>query len=135
MTAADVIQPSASVASTGLGIRYIGDWAYGYSGVVGADTADTLIMEFTTGSGFIDMKLVIMNSSGSGDDFIYSIYLNDVISLKWYALGVQDPLAGKNPIPLLLPPFTKFTLRADNQGSGTKRDHTANFVGRVYGAT
>ena len=128
------VQPSASVAATGLGIRYIGDWAYGFSGIVACTNANTLMMEFTSGSGFIDMQLVVMNSSGAGDDFLYSLYLNDVISIQWYALGVQDPLAGKNPIPVLIPPFTKFTLRGDNQGATTERNHTVNFSGRVYGA-
>ena len=128
------VQPSASVAATGLGIRYIGDWAFGFSGIVPCDNNNTLMMEFTSGSGFIDMQLVVMNSSGAGDDFLYSLYLNDVISIQWYALGVQDPLAGKNPIPVLIPPFTKFTLRGDNQGATTERHHTVNFSGRVYGA-
>jgi len=128
------VQPAASVAAPGLGIRYIGDWAYGFSGIVACDNNNTLMMEFTSGSGFIDMQLVVMNSSGAGDDFLYSLYLNDVISIQWYALGVQDPLAGKNPIPVLIPPFTKFTLRGDNQGATTERNHTVNFSGRVYGA-
>jgi len=124
----------ASQTITGSELQYTQDnkRCYGYSGIIGCTNANTLLMEFTTGSGFIEMQLVVMNSSGAGDDFLYSLYLNDVISIQWYALGVQDPLAGKNPIPLLIPPFTKFTLRGDNQGATTARDHTANFVGRVY---
>jgi len=133
MMKAEPLPPDASIASVGPGIRYIGNWAYGFSGIVACDNNNTLMMEFTSGNGFIDMQLVVMNSSGAGDDFLYSLYLNDVISIQWYALGVQDPLAGKNPIPLLLPPFTKFTLRADNQGATTARAHTANFSGKVYG--
>jgi len=132
--ATEAVLSTASIASTGPGIRYIGsNWAYGFSGIVGCTNLNTLIMEFTTGAGLIDMQLVVMNSSGSGDDFLYTLYLNDIISVQWYALGVQDPLAGKNPIPLLIPPFTKFTLRGDNQGATTERNHTANFIGRVYG--
>jgi len=132
------VQPNASVAATGPGIRYIGEkpqlFTYGFSGIVPCRNNNTLIMEFTTGSGFIDMQLLVFNGSGDSDDFLYTLYLNEIISVQWYALGVQDPLAGKNPIPLLIPPFTKFTLRGDNQGSSTERNHTANFIGRVYGA-
>lgn len=130
------VQPNASVAATGLGIRYIGKFAYGYSGIVGCDNNDTIMMEFTTGSGFIDMKVLVCNSVSlsTGDDFRYSVYLNDVICTQWYGLGVQDPLAGRNPLPFLIPPFTKMTIRADNQGGTAKRDHTVNIVGRVYGA-
>ena len=121
-------------AGTGPGITYIDNWAYGFSGIVECTNANTLIMEFTSGAGVIDMQLIVMNSSGAGDDFLYSVYLNEIITIQWYALGVQDPLAGKNPIPLLIPPYTTFTLRGDNQGATTARAHTANFSGRVYGA-
>ena len=57
MTEADVIQPSASVASTGKGIRYIGEYAYAYSGSLAVGTgAFEDLLEFTTGSGIIRAK-------------------------------------------------------------------------------
>ena len=55
------VPPEASVASTGKGIRYVGNWAYAHSGsVTNVDTgaaAQTTILDFTSGSGFIVAKL------------------------------------------------------------------------------
>ena len=47
------IQPGASIAATGLGIRYIGNYAYAYSGPVAADNTagGTALLDFTSGSG------------------------------------------------------------------------------------
>ena len=53
MPETDTIPVSASIASTGTGIRYIGDYAYAYSGIVQASGSDTTALDFTTGSGVI----------------------------------------------------------------------------------
>ena len=54
MPETDVIPTSASVASTGLGIRYIGDHAYALAGEYTADTTTQTVLDFTTGTGYID---------------------------------------------------------------------------------
>ena len=53
MPETDTIPVSASIASTGKGIRYIGSHAYAYSGSVGVDNNETTLLEFTTGAGYI----------------------------------------------------------------------------------
>ena len=53
MPETDTIPVSASVASTGLGIRYIGDWAFAYSGLWASSTTESTELDFTTGSGII----------------------------------------------------------------------------------
>ena len=55
MPETDTIPVSASIASTGKGIRYIGDHAYAYSGAVALDntTDENTYLEFTSGSGYI----------------------------------------------------------------------------------
>ena len=58
MPETDTIPVSASVASTGLGIRYIGDWAYANSGWLSVATgADTVLLDFTSGAGMIKADL------------------------------------------------------------------------------
>ena len=49
----DPVQPEASVVQTGLGIRYVQDWAYAYSGVVQANGADKTALDFISGTGLI----------------------------------------------------------------------------------
>ena len=54
MPETDTIPVSASVASTGKGIRYIGDYAWALSGdIATSSTAYIEHLAFTTGSGFI----------------------------------------------------------------------------------
>ena len=54
----DTIPVSASIASTGPGIRYIGDYAYANSGWLAVATgADTVLLDFTSGAGMIKADL------------------------------------------------------------------------------
>jgi len=132
MTAADV-QPSASVVSTGKGIRYIQDRAYAYSGIIGIDNSDTTLVEFTSGSGLITAKIQVQNGSGSGDDMRYDVTLNGTIVARWTysATPNVDPLP---PLYLVIPPLTVVKISGLNQTGASSRNHTAIFTGRVYGA-
>jgi len=129
----DAIPVSASIASTGLGIRYIGNHAYAYSGIVGINDSDTTLVEFTSGSGFITAKLQVQNGSGSGDDMRYDVTLNGTIVARWTysATPNVDPLP---PLYLVIPPFTIVKVSGLNQTGASSRNHTATFTGRVYGA-
>ena len=74
MPATDTIPVSASVASTGKGIRYIGDYAYAYSGTieVTGTTTEITMLEFTTGSGLIKAELRFMSVEEGGNDLNFS---------------------------------------------------------------
>ena len=65
MPETDVIPTSASVASTGPGIRYIGDHCYAMSGAItstgSATGADTSYLNFVTGTGYIVAKIIWIN--------------------------------------------------------------------------
>ena len=69
MPETDTIPVSASVASTGKGIRYIGDYAYAYSGTdaITAAAGETTKLEFTTGSGLIVAQFDAFNGDLSSD--------------------------------------------------------------------
>ena len=138
MTEADVIQPSASIASTGKGIRYIGNWAYAFSGkeIINATNAD--LLDFTTGSGFI---LADIQWGGDGVDsgqITYTIEINGVnVMYKRCPAGGSDPRndfeIGTTRVKMLIPPFTRFVLNIDN-GTAVNYDCTVWLSGRVYGA-
>ena len=54
--ATEAVPANASVASTGLGIRYIGEHAYALSGIerdAGTGGANTTLLNFTSGAGYI----------------------------------------------------------------------------------
>ena len=143
MTEADVIQPSASIASPGLGLRYIGkDHCYAFSGAVAASDSEQTVLDFTTGSGYIVATLTMtapiqMSAGGvaAGNVRGYQLDFNNQ-TVGLYKMESQDetmPTAMEAQI--LIPPFTAVILTCiDNAGSAVRLG-TANITGRVYGAT
>ena len=135
MTEADVIQPSASIASTGKGIRYIGNHCYAYSGLItdnDSGYAAITALDFTSGSGYIDAKLSILSDEYAGAVLLTEIQLNEhpVVRLNLDASGAGS-YQFDNPFYLLIPPFTHFVLKV---GANSTVIFTAMITGRVYGA-
>ena len=85
MPETDTIPVSASVASTGKGIRYIGDYAYAYSGkiVINNETVDFL--DFTSGAGYIVAKLTGGRNMKSAAETEVNILL--IILLCFFKVG------------------------------------------------
>jgi len=132
----DIIPISASVASVGNNLRYVGNWAYGYSGVVGVTGSVTQMFEATSGSGLIVAKMQINSITNTDNNLIYLIYLNDLIVQGYSVNQGTDRINTQpdNPLPLIIPPFTNIKVTGENKSAGTSRDHAVTIVGRVYGA-
>ena len=75
MPETDTIPVSASVASTGPGIRYIGDHAYAYSGVITVNNTTTTLLDFTTGVGYIVAKYQPSVNTDTSDNMFLSYCL------------------------------------------------------------
>ena len=140
MTEADVIQPSASIASPGLGLRYIGkDHCYAFSGTFVASTNSQTMFDFTTGSGYIVATLTLtapVNMAALGDGRLRGYQLD----FNGQTVGLYKLESGNENMPtmieaqILIPPFTAVVLTCiDNNNSDFLA--TANITGRVYGAT
>jgi len=130
------VQPGASIAATGLGIRYIGDYAYAYSGVITSTSSVANLLEFTSGSGLIDAIALFQLASGpaSGVNYWFDIEMNDQVINRQF---LSKPYDSRQPsdsdnLHIIIPPFTvcKFT---GNAVSGDK-DFCVILRGRVYGA-
>jgi len=128
------VTPEASVVSPGLGIRYIGDYAYAYSGEISVTNTETDLLNFTSGSGFIVAKIQFHYVIISGDDFQYNIKLNDILIAGYNVTASTYNTNVDNFIPLLIPPGTKVTCTAQNIQEATGRGQTVMLIGRVYGA-
>ena len=133
MTEADVIQPSASIASTGKGIRYIGNRAYSFSGELALSTSLQDFLNFTTGSGYI---VADINFTGDydalGADWVaFNIKLNG--TNVFLSKMERNNSEWMNYAKILLPPFTEVQIEGKVQ-DGTPT-FTCVLVGRVYGAT
>ena len=129
------LTPSASVAATGLGIRYMGDRCYAYSGattITSGSYADGL--NFTTGNGFILAKLQIWTADVTGADLFYQITLNGVVMVQQANNNPSGSGAAgmETPVILLLPPFSEVEV-SGQRGSGSDYDVYFTLTGRVYG--
>ena len=112
---ATVIVPvNASVVSTGKSIRYIGDHCYAYSGLisVASSQGEVTLLEDTSGSGFI--------------------VGNELIGMAYHVHNLRDSTPDET-VPVLIPPFTRIKLTAENLTADTGRNQSASLVGRVYG--
>jgi len=133
------ITASTYSATTGLGIRYLGNWAYAYSGNVLSigSLAFEEVLSFTTGSGYIMGEVVsygavdIANPS-QGAHSLTQILLNDL------SIGLIKLESGKEGmpttavIPILIPPETKVVISIAAESANWNT--SASFTGRIYGA-
>ena len=133
----DVIPTSASIASPGLGIRYIGNHAYAYN-IIAVSTTPVTHLDFTTGAGYIIGKFQCngaadMDNVGRGQETVFQIKLNGVTILQ---LKTSSETDDNNPTvynEILVPPLTHLQMVADSDAANFGFTSVA-FVGRVYGA-
>jgi len=142
MPAADVIQPSASVASVGLGLRYIGkDHCYAFSGLFGAKNTVQTLFDFTTGSGYIVATLTLaapINFSTGG--IVSGYYRGFHLTFNSESIGLykvdsqEEDMPSNTEVQILIPPFTVVVLTCIDSGTNAAYNGTVHLTGRVYGA-
>ena len=128
------VQPSASVVATGLGIRYISDWAYAYSGLVGITNAEKALLEFTTGSGFIVAKIQFNYAVYNTSDFAYRVKLNGTIIQAYAVTASGNYTESDYPIHVVIPPNTFVQCVAERLDGSGEINQIVSVTGRVYGA-
>ena len=118
---------------TGLGLQFTNEnkKAYGYSGVIAVNNNEASLLLFQTNSEYLDAEISMFNGSGSGDDFLYKIYFNNIVVVDTYANSSNVEPTYFNPIRIIIPPFTTVKVTADNVSSSTARNHTANIKAKV----
>lgn len=133
-----VVQPEASVVQTGLGIKYVGEWSYAYSGGIGSSTSPQTMLSFTTGSGIICGTFVCFAQTNFSDPTTggasnWQISLNsEVVTLQTLDTDNKD-MPSQIWMKLILPPFTIVKLEVDSAETNPDELLTATFTGRVYG--
>ena len=132
------VQPEASTASTGKGIRYVQNYAYAYSGVVSVSNTETDLLNFTSGSGLIVGEWFAHFNQLTGDpvateDFRFILYLNNLQIAMMETSDSQG--SSRNTIRnIIIPPFTSVQITARNYTGAITEPIGAVLTGRVYGA-
>jgi len=134
------VQANASIAATGLGIRYIGDRCYALSAPLDANTTIDTLLEFETRSGYIVASFHYTGymgadgaSSSAGARGICSIYFNANRVYQIMTDNDSGNMAQTYGPQLIIPPSTIVTVKST--AASTTTDYVAQcaITGRVYG--
>jgi len=121
-------------AGTGLGIRYIGNHIYGYSGKVGCGNTETDLLNAGTGNYY--SKVTVLFAYGTdtiiGDDYILRIRLNGAIIWQTTLNHVEAQYGHLNKIDVVIPPYTELRCTAVNATDVSVNDMIAVIAGRAY---
>jgi len=133
MAKAEGIPPTASVASVGPGLRYIGEHAYALSGQVtdaASGSAATTCLDYTSGEGYIIAKFAFGSDATGADTQFIDLSFNDLSVFK--TEYDNSPMINDDQIlKILIPPLTHVIWKW-GISSGTKRLCVV-MTGRVYG--
>ena len=133
MPHSDTIPVSASIASTGTGIRYVGQHCYAYSGAVSVSDSEVDLLSFNNESGYIIAVFQPSLNFVGGTDTLFNIYLNELIVLAAHLKSTSDytPL---QEMEVIIPPNTKFRATGENVTDAGTVSVMGVLTGRVYGA-
>ena len=137
MPETDTIPVSASIASTGKGIRYVENWAYAYSGKITVADSEVTLLEFDTQTGLVKMRwewnYTSTSDTISTDDFTFRCYLNDLL-ITAVVSSVSDRFNEATKYKMfLVPPLTAVKITAENMNTSSNNYCYSSITGRVYG--
>ena len=132
----EAVPSNASVASTGLGLRYIGDHCYAYSGLYGASTTGQTVLDFTTGAGVIVATFQLNgNVDATGGGFVAAwsmVTFNGInIALLKTASSAEDSPTTAT-VRLVIPPLTHVQAAIDSASDSGSAYGSLILTGRVY---
>ena len=134
----EAVPINASVASTGLGLRYIGNWAYAFSGAIPATIAEQTALEFTTGSGYIladiECNAYLQYTGASVRVGAFKISFNGQIIAQILAPTTGSYAPSTATQRVVIPPFTEVLIETVCTADDADNYASVNIVGTVYGA-
>jgi len=133
----DPDSPASGSSVVGRGLSIIGppgkQHCYAFSGLItdnDSGSPQITLLDFTSGSAYIDAKLSILSDETGGQALYTLIELNDigVFRLDGDASGIGS-FQFDNPFHMIIPPFTRFHLKV---GSNSTVVFSAMISGRVH---
>ena len=131
----EAVPANASIAAVGKTLRYVGDYAYAYSGPVAADNTATALLDFASGSGlFVGVYCPMYMTGGlQSRDYVFLVKLNGETVIErifTQNYGDENRLLENE---IIIPPFTDVLLTAQNLADTEAHNMGAKLTGRVYG--
>ena len=133
------VQASASVAATGLGIRYVGDYCYALAGRTAVTTSAVTVLDFTTGAGVVKgvFQVYGMTSAASvagGGQTLFAVTFNGETINQMKTETEQEDSPTFATFEVIIPPLTRVTVSTLSDRSTAGFETSTSLVGRVYGA-
>ena len=133
------VQPSASVSAVGLGLRYIGNYCYAFSGEYNAADALQIELDFTSGSGFIHATFgfcgaVDPANINAGTKGLFRVNFNGLLVAQVKIGTHEEDMPTSYEMNLIVPPHTHVTVTNLDSSSTTTFKQMVYITGRVYGA-
>jgi len=139
MVEAEGIPPTASVASPGLSLNYIGSHCFAYSGLFAATISPQTLLAFSSGDGYI--SAIIQGNAPVDDDTVsggtvaaFMIIFNDQNISLLKADGTEEDMPTSVWQKFIIPPFTKVEVTMTANLNEADRYGSVGLAGRVYDA-
>ena len=130
----DVLSSADNPLSTGKGINYVGGHAVAFSGVQVVTNIVSTLLDFNIGKHYIVGKVQMYEMPNQGaDNMGFDVVINGATVFGFEA--DSGAAMGKfNEMTILIPPYARVQVKANNFGSTAGREIGVNITGRVYGA-
>jgi len=118
-------------ASTGTTLQYVGDRVYCYTGETATSATqntEKTHMDFTVQEAF-DLKFLICNTSGSGNDIGYRFVINGETAQQFNANDASATNEPPNVVQLIVTPQTRVQLKSINFSAASARNFFASLIG------
>ena len=121
-------------ADVGKGLNYIGDHAWALSGKVAVANSDVTLLEFTTGSNYIDSQFMFFyDSLAQADNIYFAVYVNNQLAYSIQLNQATPDPGAQQPFRVLLPPLCTIKITGRNITDTSSQDIGATMRGTVYG--
>mgnify|MGYP005826172211 CR=1 FL=1 len=114
------------------GLSVVGTHCYAYNNAA-VGTAETTILEFTTGKFYIVGQIHYSKNTFDGDDMQYQLYFNGSL-----VLGFTDQYSANDfayqAYPIVIPPLTLVKATSTDDTGDNARPVFCSITGRIYNA-
>jgi len=136
--ATEAVPPNASVVSTGLGLRYLGNYCYAFSGEYNANDALQTELAFTSGSGLIHATFGFCGAVdpaqvNSGTNGLFRVNFNGLLVAQVKLQTGEEDMPSAYEMHLIIPPYTQVTVTNIDASSTSTFKQMVYLTGRVYG--
>jgi len=121
----------ATFLGTQLGLSFVGDRVYAYSGSTSVDGTEKDLLNFTSGAEALACNVQFNYVQATTEDYFYKIYFNDTLVQGYLATHSAQYTSPDNLIPIIIPPLTRVKLTAANVTDNNARSQIVSITGKV----